>query len=122
VQPYLENKRLSQSQKPVLNKLEERFLEKLKVDYADLTIYSQALRLELARGHWYKPDFFIPDAIIHLGTNRKFALAYEVKGPHAFRGGFENLKVAARIHTWCMFYLVWWDKAAGGWQRQKILP
>ena len=42
------------------------------------------------------------------------AIAYEVKGPKVFRGGFENLKVAARVHPWVKFYLVWED-GAGGW-------
>lgn len=112
--------RLRQSTKPLMNKLETRFYEtKLKLDYSKCTILIQAVRLELARGIWYKPDFFIPATLA--GGSFQMAIAYEVKGPKAFRGGFENLKVAARIHPWVRFCLVWEDEDDGHWERQEIL-
>ena len=114
-------KRLRQSSEPVLNKLEERFLLKLKKDYAGQEILAQAVRLELARGIWYKPDFFLPQGSKDI-VDGVTPIAYEVKGPKVFRGGFENLKVAARVHGWIHFYLVWEDKQTGAWQRQEILP
>lgn len=121
------NRRLRQDQKPVMNKLEQRFFdEKLKPDYVlkGDPVLIQAVRLELARGIWYKPDFFLPaiqgDSSC-LDEGRK-AIAYEVKGPKVFRGGFENLKVAARVHPWVKFFLVWEDKETGNWTRQEILP
>lgn len=121
-------KRLRQDSKPRMNKLEERFyLEKLMLDYREETVLIQAVRLELARGIWYKPDFFLPAAFSRMpsgaGSGRhRGAIAYEVKGPKVFRGGFENLKVAARVHTWCRFFLVWQDEDDGSWQRQEVLP
>ncbi len=117
-------KRLRQSDKPVMNKLEERFYEtKLRPEYVDAgqAVHIQAVRLELARGIWYKPDFFLP-AVQHSDTVGRGAIAYEVKGPKVFRGGFENLKVAARVHPWVRFYLVWEDEDDGHWERQEILP
>lgn len=119
--PLPVKRRIRQKQGDVLNALEARFLAKLRTDYADKAVLSQAVRLELARGIWYKPDFFIPDAMLHLGTGKTLAIAYEVKGPHAFRGGFENLKVAARVHPWVKFFLVWEDNGRV-WQRQEVLP
>lgn len=109
-------KRLRQSAAPVLNKLETRFYGHLLTQYDRLNIHSQAVRLELARGIWFKCDFFVSPH--ELCTTPTF---YEVKGPKSFRGGFENLKVAARVHKWAKFFLVWED-AAGNWQRQEILP
>lgn len=117
-------RRLRQAQGPVMNKLEERFYEKLKADnsrcdengmpVAEIKI--QAVRLELARAHWYKPDFLL------IAPWSPRPIAYEVKGPKVFRGGFENLKVAARVHPWIRFYLVWEKTPGGEWERQEILP
>lgn len=118
-------KRLRQSDKPVMNKLEERFYEtKLRPEYVDQgqAVHIQAVRLELARGIWYKPDFFLPAVVGGKDCVGRQALAYEVKGPKVFRGGFENLKVAARVHPWIRFYLVWEDEDDGHWERQEILP
>ena len=109
-------KRLRQSAAPVLNKLETRFHGHLLATYEPDKVYAQAVRVELARGHWYKADFYV--APHDLCTNPTF---FEVKGPHAYRGGFENLKVAARVHKWAKFFLVWEDES-GRWQRQEILP
>lgn len=110
-------KRLRQSSKPVLNKLEARFQDYMFKSYDALFIHAQAVRLELARGIWYKPDFFV--APHPLCTRATF---YEVKGPRSFRGGFENLKVAARVHSWAKFFLVWENRDTGLWERQEILP
>ncbi len=120
-----QKKRLRQSTKPVLNKLETRFHEKLMKDYTGPRdkIFCQAVRFELARGIWYKPDFFLPAVTPSAADPHRYrpALAYEVKGPKSFRGGFENLKVAARVHSWAKFFLVWEDEDRV-WQRQEILP
>lgn len=106
-------KRIRQSAKPVLNALESRYHTYFIHTYPDRVIFPQAVRVELARGIWFKPDFFCP-TIIGRPT------FFEVKGPKAFRGGFENLKVAARVHSWASFFLVWEDDARV-WQQQEIL-
>lgn len=108
-------KRLRQNSKPILNVLETAFHAKLAEEFSGMKIYAQAVRLELARGIWYKPDFFIPD-----GAAPGRPIAFEVKGQRAFRGGFENLKVAARVHPWISFILAW--REGDEWHRQKILP
>ena len=104
-------KRLRQSDKPLLNKLETEFFAYIQRENPGVTIRPQAKRYELARGIWYKPDF---TAIIG-----GFEHCWEVKGPKVFRGGFENLKVAARV--WPDAY--WWlcSKDKGAWQFQRVL-
>jgi len=107
-------KRIRQDTKPLMNKLEAEWLNfglSAPRDEAWF-VMSQAMRFKLANGLWYKPDFVV----------RKPATisAYEVKGPHAFRGGFENLKMAATTYTWIKWFLVW--KENGTWQEQEVLP
>jgi len=103
-------RRLRQSHKPRLNKLETEFGAILRVEYPDVRIYDQAFRVEVAAGSWYKVDFWIPAK----------SLAFEVKGPKAFRGGFENLKRAASSFREITWVLVWKDE--GRWYRQTIVP
>lgn len=100
-------KRIRQSTKPLMNKLEREFYNQLPgKDH----IMVQAVRFRLANGLWYKPDFVLWAAQI----------AYEVKGPHAFRGGFENLKMAAATYPGIVWILVW--KENGEWRNQRVLP
>lgn len=105
-------KRIRQSSKPLLNQLETEFLVRLHDVYPSLKIRPQAKRYRLANGIWYKPDF---TAVTVDGE-----MAWEVKGPHAFRGGFENLKVAASSYPEIRWILVW--KENGQWQEQEVLP
>lgn len=115
--------RIRQSEKPLLNKLESEWLELLKAhDPATgwkgghsgfaFNIRSQAKRYRLGNGIWYKPDF---TATVDLRET-----AWEVKGPHAFRGGFENLKVAAGLYPEVKWVLCWKD--GGQWMTQIVLP
>lgn len=104
-------KRVRQSSKALLNKLETEWLEQLNRNYSSAFIASQAVRFRLGNGIWYKPDFFV-------FTGRP--AAFEVKGPHAFRGGFENLKVAAGLYREVQWILVW--KVNDTWAQQTILP
>lgn len=106
-----QKKRLRQDSKPLLNKLETEFFNWLKAFYPSAVIRPQAKRYRLANGIWYKPDF---TAILQQEW------AWEVKGPHAFRGGFENLKVAAATYPEIKWTLVW--KQDGRWEHQEILP
>lgn len=102
-------KRMRQS-RDKLNKLETAYLAFLVENNPKCTVFCQAIRLKLGNGIWYKPDFYIPEDLLFI----------EVKGPKAFRGGFENLKVAAGIHKWASFRLVW--RESGVWQSQEVLP
>jgi hypothetical protein len=93
-----------------LNKLESDYQEVLRMRHGAENVQSQSVRLWLSNGGWYKPDFFVPGEMLFI----------EVKGPHAFRGGFENLKRAASTHRWAKFRLVW--RVSGQWKFQEVLP
>lgn len=106
-------KRIRQSSKPLMNKLESEYHQILLKDWPNSQIEAQAIRLKLGNGIWYKPDF----CVMNMTVEPRF---YEVKGPHAFRGGKENLKVAASKYPKFRFILVW--KQDGAWQGQEIIP
>jgi len=101
-------RRIRQSTKPLMNKLEGEWLAFYGKWFP--VIYPQSIRFKLANGVWYKPDFIA----------LKEMTCWEIKGPHAFRGGFENLKVAAHQYTEFKWVLCW--KADGGWKEQVVLP
>lgn len=105
--------RLRQDTKPLMNGLETAFHAILQAKYTTAKVRPQAKRYRLANGIWYKPDF---TAIIE-GVE----CAWECKGPRAFRGGFENLKVAAHEYPEIAWILVWKDEA-GAWREQRVLP
>lgn len=105
-------KRIRQDGKPLLNKLEAEFKTWWEMASGN-TLYSQSIRFRLANGLWYKPDFIQCCAV--MGWT-----AFEVKGPHSFRGGFENLKMAATTYRNIKWVLAW--KQDGAWQQQAVLP
>jgi hypothetical protein len=107
-------KRIRQDSKPLMNRLETEYWRILCEKYGDPFVKPQALRFKLANGLWYKPDF----SVIQPWVAAK-VICYEVKGPFAFRGGFENLKSAAFQWPQVKFILVW--KENGIWQEQEIL-
>ncbi len=112
-------KRLRQSSKPLMNKLEAAWLAELERRHPGVVIWKQALRWKLGNGIWYKVDFA---AFVGWTQKPTELTCWEVKGPHAFRGGFENLKVAASLYPEVRWVLVWKDKATGAWQEQEVLP
>jgi len=105
-------KRVRQSSKPLMNKLETEWFAQLNLKYFPGQITAQALRFRLGNGIWYKPDF-----VVFVGA----PVAYEVKGPHSFRGGFESLKIAAGLYQRVGWRLVWKDETCQ-WREQEILP
>jgi hypothetical protein len=105
-------KRIRQDSKPLMNKLEEEYFDR----FGHLGTWTiQSMRFKLANGLWYKPDFLVLDDL-----SFKIITGIEVKGPHSFRGGFENLKMAAHKYPWINWVLVW--KENGEWQEQTVLP
>ena len=104
-------KRIRQSSKPLMNKLETSFWKEYLKDYHP-EARAQAVKFRLGNGIAYTPDF------VSLGLHP--VTCWEVKGPHAFRGGFENLKVAARAWPEIKWILVWKNKD-GQWMQQKII-
>lgn len=93
------------------NKLEMAALAVLKAQFPQVTFFEQSIRFGLANGVWYKPDI--------CAWVRGELCAWEVKGPHAFRGGFENLKVAKATYPNVKFILLW--KSGHEWKQQTIL-
>jgi hypothetical protein len=122
--PPKTGKRLRQSTKPLMNKLEQEFKDYMEDQlchaYGDsyCELLPQALRFRLGNGIWYKPDFIFVNPLYH--TPKIKLLAYEVKGPKSWRGGFENLKIAATLYEWVEWILVWKDNAL--WRTQLVYP
>lgn len=106
-------KRIRQSSKPLMNKLEQEWHGILS-DRPGYVVLAQSIRFMLGNGIWYKPDFVV--------LGEAGIMAYEVKGPHAFRGGFENLKVAAHIYQRNIWWWLVWKDDRDHWQEQRILP
>lgn len=118
----VKGKRIRQDRKG-MNKLESEWLEVLKRQFPNEQFRFGERRYLLANGIWYKPDFTCqfhewPEERSH--SHRWKETAWEVKGPKSWRGGFENLKVAA--HNWpeVRWVLVW--KEDGEWNEQEVLP
>lgn len=105
-------KRIRQSSKPLMNKLEQEWFNLCLNSYPEGTKFvPQGIRFKLGNGIWYKPDLVVFGEKVY---------AYECKGPFAHRGGFENLKVAAHQYPWIRWSLIW--KEGYLWKEQIILP
>ena len=109
--PPTDKKRIRQDSKPLMNALESRGLLWANSHFG-MVFRAQSLRFRLGNGIWYKPD---ATAIAETGR-----LCLEFKGPFAFRGGFENLKVAAGLYPEWKWILAWEEK--GEWKTQTVLP
>ena len=106
-----EGKRIRQRSGPLMNKLEESFWQEyLALRYEKAR--PQGIKFRLGNGIVYTPDF--------VDLSVQPVKAWEVKGPKAFRGGFENLKVAAALYPEVRWILVW--RECGGWKHQEVLP
>lgn len=105
-------KRIRQSEKPLLNKIETEFLGELKKLFPGHPIKAQSVRLRLGNSVTFTPDFLV------FHPNRS-PTAWEVKGPFAREDAIVKLKVAAFEYPEIGFFLVW--KKDGEWRKQKIL-
>ena len=95
------------------NKLEADFaywLPHARPQTADIRY--NAVTLTIANGVRYTPDW--------TGWEGERLTAWEVKGPHAFDGSLEKLKMAARSFPRIKFELAW--RVRGEWRIQAILP
>jgi hypothetical protein len=106
--------RVRQSSAPRLNRLETEFARHLAENFPGTTIYSQAVKFRIANGTTYTPDFVFFD-----GPRVR---VWEVKGPFAYAGSLEKLKVAAGLYPAIEWTLSWKEKGRTGWQSQTILP
>lgn len=113
-------KRLRQSSRPLMNKLEiEWFTQLCLIAPNNRVIRAQAITFRLANGLRYTPDMFC----IEWPTIGEFdgPTAWEVKGKWFTDDANAKLKMFATIYPEIRTILVW--KGAGGvWQSQRILP
>lgn len=123
--PEKAGKRVRQSAEPILNELEKEFERHMSGEWLGnrCHIKAQALRFRLGNGVYYKPDFieFRPSDFAPFPPPWRVT-AYEVKGPHAFRGGMENLKIAASSFPEVTFKLCWKAADTGEWIVQNLVP
>lgn len=112
-------KRIRQSSKPLMNKLEQEWFDTLAARYPNFPRpRAQAVRFKLCNGVHYTPDVFILDWPCGDGPNGP--TAYEVKGKFAWDDAVVKLKMAA--HEWpeVRWILVW--KEGKQWKEQVVLP
>ena len=110
---------ISQSHKPVLNKLEVAALAWLMAIYPSAAFHSQAWRVKIGNGAWFKVDLcaFLGAA---QGIGRWYAWEVkELRGKNAARG-ILALKTAAHQFPevrWCLLV-----RQKGVWREQEVLP
>lgn len=107
-------KRLRQSSKPLMNKLEYQFERMMTDAYPELPLRAQAITFRLANGLRYTPDF----VSFSYGIGVK---AWEVKGKWVDGDSFPKLKMAAALFPEIVWTLAW-KGTDGIWQQQIILP
>ena len=109
------SKRVRQSGKPLMNRLETGFLTQLRNLHVgqDVTIRSQSLTFRLCNGVTLRPDF-----VVFLAGQRP--VCEEVKGKHAWEDSLIKLKMAAQEWPEFEWRLNWREN--GMWHMQTILP
>ena len=109
-------KRVRQSAKPLLNKLEAEWFEVLKQSLPKGTkIHAQEWRVKISNGAWFKVDFCA-------FVDGKWT-AWECKGPKTGKNvdrGLLALKCACSAFSEVSWKLIW--KENGRWQEQNLLP
>lgn len=104
-------KRVKQSSKPLLNKLESEFLARWERNFGPQgKLKIQAITFRLGNGVRYTPDF----------VDLEGKSAYEVKGPFMREDARIKLEVAAHEYSEFTWFLYWKD--CGEWRNQRILP
>lgn len=114
--PKRQSKRIRQSSKPLMNKLEtEYYHELLQKEVGEVGhVRVQAITFRLANGCKLTPDFTYTD-------KSPYALnAVDVKGEHAWEDSLIKLKFAATTYPEIRWFLVW--KENGEWKSQEVLP
>ena len=112
-------KRIMQSTKPLLNKLEQRFVSHLNQVGYPKPIHAQKITFRLANGLKYTPDVFCFEWS-WMGENR--LVAWEVKGPWLTDDGVAKLKMFAAAYPEILVLLAWEDKATNQWLQQIVYP
>jgi hypothetical protein len=117
--PIKEPKRLRQSTKPLLNKLEEEAWQMLRSKACSgQVLISQAITFRLANGLRYTPDFFCFSWPSVGEFNRP--TAWEIKGPWATDDAIAKVKMFATAYPEIRVILVWRDEQKQ-WCQQRVL-
>jgi len=106
-------KRLRQSQKPLMNKLEQEWFDRLLAGGA-VKLRAQAVTFRLANGLRFTPD------LTYWDPTKDKPCADEVKGRHAWDDSIAKLKMAASLYPEWRWRLVY--KVEGQWRTETILP
>ena len=106
-------KRIRQSTKPLMNKLEGEFKAWLSAFYPSSRFHPQAIRFRLANGVTYSPD------IVSFNWSGKTTV-WEVKGQMAWDDAIVKLKVFASQYPEIDVRLAW--KQNNRWEQQEVLP
>lgn len=114
--PEASGKRLRQSATNGLNKLETDAWDYLKRTMPDHEIIPHGLRLSLANGVTYLPDFVAVDVEDPMRIQ-----CFEVKGPVMRDDASVKLKTAASKWPGIKFTLLWRDGKRGPWEKQEVL-
>ncbi len=110
-------KRIRQSTKPLMNKLEQRFFDHLCIQHKHL--YAQAITFRLANGVRYTPDVFCFEWVWQHETRN---VAWEVKGPWFTDDAKVKIKLFAAAYPEILVLLVSEDKDTGLWHNQIVYP
>ena len=105
-------KRIRQDSKPLMNKLEQAWLDKLKFGNFTDKVYVQAIKFKLCNGVTYCPDFVVVQHHGHM-------VCYETKGFMRDDAAIK-IKMAAKEFPNFTWILVW--KKDRQWKTQTILP
>jgi len=114
-------KRIRQSSKPVMNKLEQEYFDILSAQYPNYPRpRAQAVRFKLCNGVTFTPDIFCASWPSEFGpVSPATPTAFEVKGKHAWDDAIVKIKMAA--HEWLEIRWVLAWKESGEWKTQLIL-
>lgn len=110
-------KRIRQSDKPLMNKLEAEWFAIINAQFPNYPRpRAQTVTIRLANGVRYTPDMF---AFSWPSDRGSCPTAWEVKGKHAWDDAIVKLKVAATSFPEIRFVLVW--KNGGEWRQQEVM-
>jgi len=104
--------RIRQSSKPLMNKLETRFMAHMKRKHLNTFFHPQGITFRLANGLRYTPDFtaFLDGELF----------AYEVKGGWIDGDSIPKIKMFASLFPEWTVLLCW--ERDGEWQQQLVKP
>ncbi len=113
-------KRIRQSSKPLMNKLETEFYNRIKDQYPNYPpVRAQAKTFRLANGVRFTPD--LTCSIWPDDNEPAKETAWEVKGKHAWDDSICKLKMAASAFPEVRWFLCW-KSENGSWILERVMP